>query len=253
MSGVREQPILFSGPMVRAILDGRKTQTRRILTPSRSYFDGRPWGKSAKAQGWAWDAAWVDAGPSPAGNAGPYLHLPWRCGDADLWADTVHRIYPRHQVGLRLWVRETWSARMEHGWTIADARSRWYREKILYRADGDPAIDGWWPSIHMPREFSRLDLVVTQVRIQRLQDISEEDAEAEGISIGGPDVAVYRDHAALNPEAARRWNAYRTRQFRDLWNSINGPRSWETNPWVIATSFERIGKSVKAEARHGRL
>jgi hypothetical protein len=97
---VREHPTLFSAPMVRAILEGRKTQTRRIVTRSRSLVDGGPWPKDA------WEEldfanAWVDPGPSPAGNRGPYLKAP-----RPKW-DSVHRVYPRWWSGDRLWCKET--------------------------------------------------------------------------------------------------------------------------------------------------
>lgn len=228
-----ERPILFSATQVRAILDGRKTQTRRVLSPSSSYFDGRGWTKEARAQTWAWDRAWVDPGPSPAGNVGPYLHVPWAGGDGDRWGDTVHRVYPRHQVGQRLWVRETWADCMKYGWTIADARSWMHPTEVLYRADGHTAIDGWWPSIHMPRKFSRLVLEVTSVRLERLQDISEEDARAEGASLG----MIYE----------RESPSFRA-GFHDIWISIHGPGSWDANPWVTAITFRRIDQ---AGGQHG--
>ncbi|WYK06479.1 hypothetical protein DWF04_016500 [Cereibacter sphaeroides f. sp. denitrificans] len=177
-----DRPIIFSAPMVRALLDGQKSQTRRIIKPQPFLI----------ANGWAC----VD-----------------RSGAPQTWLPQLR--VTRYAPGDRLWVREAWTARMEHGWTIADARSRMFREEILYRADGDDA-EGWWPSIHMPREFSRTTLIVTEVRVQRLQDISDEDAVAEGVGdlCGAPALV-----------------------FADLWESLHGPEAWAQNPWVAAITF----------------
>ncbi|AZB65009.1 hypothetical protein EBL87_15130 [Cereibacter sphaeroides] len=182
-----DRPIIFSAPMVRALLNGQKSQTRRVL-------------KKRAAMN-----ALAVFGPS-------FLLLP---GNIDLVGCAP---------GDRLWVREAWTARMEHGWTIADARSRMFREEILYRADGDDG-EGWWPSIRMPREFSRTTLIVTGVRVERLQDISGEDCAAEGAC----------EFALMPPtdeEAAEGRDV-----FRDLWNSLHGPEAWDANPWVAAISF----------------
>lgn len=228
---MRTLPILFSGAMVRAILreieqsGTGKTQTRRVIdfpgiekvlefVPVATDRQGRQVYEMKDKAG-----AFVQR---PAGKhfVTPHFSLPFAVGD-------------------RLWVREAWTARMTHGWTIADARSRWYQEQIIYRADGKDSIDGWWPSIHMPREFSRITLIVTDVRVQRLRDISADDAQAEGICIAGPDVAVYRDNAERLPEARRRFDAYRIGQFRELWNSLNAARGygWDANPWIAAYTF----------------
>lgn len=198
----KDKPILFSGPMVRALLEGRKTQTRRVL-------------KGRKDVNFGCELAPCELAGEI--NNGDYDNSPFAPGDL-------------------LWVRETWTARMTHGWTIADARSRMYQEQILYRADDGESIDGWWPSIHMPREFSRLTLEVTGVRVERLQDISEEDAEAEGVTKVKDHCYVVRgfgyDEAGLCHSRA-------TIPFAQLWDSLNEPRGfgWEANPWVVAVSF----------------
>ncbi len=188
-----DRPIIFSGPMVRALLEGRKTQTRRVLKPlSRRtiFFD-----------------------PKTAG--------------LDQFQE------PPYAPGDRLWVREAWSARMTHGWTIADARSGHYQTELLYRADGEDGVEGWWPSIHMPREFSRLTLTVADVRVQRLQSICEADAVAEGgIPADHPiDVGCWNHDGGivLHPSARD--------SFHDLWNSLHGPDAWGQNPWVAAITF----------------
>lgn len=212
-----DKPILFSGPMVRAILDGRKTQTRRVLKPQPA---GTPYHQD--------DGEWLDVWGSDLLPCGGYRR------------ENCKAIRIPYAPGDRLWVRETWTARMEHGWTIADARSRMYREEILFKADGHDSIDGWWPSIHMPREFSRLTLIVTDVRVQRLQDISEADALAEGVTPIGSDDAPDPDYRSAV------W------AFEMLWDSLNAARGygWDRNPWVAAVSFQAHRCNIdKMEAR----
>jgi hypothetical protein len=152
----KERPILFSAPMVRAILDGTKTQTRRIMKTAECKY-----GKS----------------------------------------------------GDRLWVRETWQ---EVSWPPTGPR-------FVYKADGDASPDRWRPSIHMPRWASRITLEVESVRVERLQECSEADAKAEGCSPLGDDTS----------------QAYRL-GYMHLWGQINGPGSWEANPWVWVITFKRI-------------
>ena len=177
-STMKERPILFSAPMVRAILDGSKTQTRRVAKE----FNGMP-------------------------------NL-----------DGILRRYP-HQNGCphgtpgdRLWVRETW-AHERDGTGCPDDTG------ILYRAT-DPGWDDeetglrWRPSIHMPRWASRILLEITDVRAQRLQEIGDEDARAEGYTPQSPDFPVG-------------W-------FQGLWDTIHGSGAWHANPWVWAITFRRI-------------
>lgn len=251
-----DHPMLFSAPMVRAILEGRKTQTRRLLTPATTLFNGAPWYKAAKAQTWDWDGAWVDAGPSPAGNVGPYLKLAWKSGDANPFEDTVHRIYARVQVGDRIWGREahTIVGTVDPGWVLYRA-SGYAAECQRHGFDNPPdeSTVKWRPSIHMPRWTSRLTLVVTDVRLERLQDISEDDACAEGIvhyegvvgCIGTPHgPSEIMGHGFYEPsihpeDEVETWHDNGIDAFVDLWNSINAKRApWDSNPWVIATTFE---------------
>lgn len=179
---MKERPILFSGPMVRAILDGRKTQTRRIVKPqpTNDYVTFMP--LSSELVG-------VTKHGGPIDNRG-WLHCPYG------------------KTGDRLWVRETW---------CPDVEPYTFR----YKADGGEPLERWRPSIHMPRWASRITLEVVSVRVERLQDISEEDALAEGITL------VERGTSPVD-------------QFNKLWESINGPGSWEANPWVWVVSFKRI-------------
>ena len=221
MSERRDKPILFSAPMIRALLDGRKTQTRRVLNPQPFYngyhFDGndilchcdelppsellRRIGKGRNA----YTGSILEDGPE------------WLTG-----------MY----VGYRLWVREAWSHTGNGVWSIADARLSG-RSGVIYRADDDRPGCGWFPSIHMPREFSRLTLIVTDVRVQRLQEISEEDAIAEGVPLigrGNSLTAIYEGADGKATISARDG-------FQRLWRTINGPGAWESNPWVAAYTF----------------
>ncbi|MBK8773181.1 MAG: hypothetical protein IPM06_22500 [Rhizobiales bacterium] len=234
-----DKPILFSAPMVRAILDGRKTVTRRGLSKSNTFFNGMTWPKYVRIGDCNWQSAWVDAGPSPAGNPGPYLHVEWPYGklcdggtDEKLWA----RVYPRKQPGDLLWVREAWSPIGELSECTGPA-------DIHYRAtstEAEAALCEWKPSIHMPRWACRLRLRVTAVKVERLQDISEEDAIAEGIiamrsRAGSVPITVYGYDANAQNHSPSARDA-----FSFLWTSINGPGSWDVNPWVASYSFERV-------------
>lgn len=185
-----DKPILFSGPMVRALLAGTKTQTRRSLNPQPVQNSAGLW-------------TWQRAGVSVQGE-GLELALAQRIG-----------------MGDRLWVRESLLAHSN------DQGFRWYG----YAADGKDVWPqaAWYkernniPSIHMPRWASRLTLAVTDVRVERLQDISEADALAEGIErIPYPEYGEW---------------GWPQRKYHELWNRINGDGAWEANPWVAAYSF----------------
>ncbi len=234
-----DRPILFSGAMVRALLDGRKTQTRRAL----GQFDVFRLDDGTEAPV---SCPHIDGEPLPRVTIGN--------------AVTLKKL--KAAVGDRLWVREahylTDDGDNERVVYAADAES--VREHIatMERLPGRISESVWRrhvklrPSIHMPRWASRLTLTVTDVRVQRLQDISGNDAQAEGIAIGGPDVDVYRREADRNHEAARRWNAYRVRQYRDVWEAINGAGSWEANPWCAAYTFTVERRNIDAGDSDGR-
>lgn len=223
-----ERPILFSGPMVRAILAGTKTQTRRLVTDATTQGN---W----KASELDLSTAWVDPGPSPVGNPGPYLKArPTRAAMiAHEWPpddDVMDRLYPRWFPGDRLWVRETWTAPRR-------ATGEHEQDRVLYRADslwdgcgpGDLGFD-WSPSIFMPRWASRLTLEITAVRVQRLQEISDEDAAAEGAAL----------HPGSFPLVDGPRRSLHGHAFADLWDAINAKRApWASNPWVWALTFHR--------------
>lgn len=223
---MRERPILFSGPMVRAILAGSKTQTRRgkgLEYFSRPENDPEGWLCARVADGHAFMV---------------YKHMPHeravKC--------------PYGQPGDRLWVRETFVQGYEYD-AVQD-RFRQYDEndnelpmKTWYRAtDADirwAGDDGWetnvpWrPSIHMPRAACRLVLEVTRVRVERLQDISEENAMAEGCSPAWLDAG---DNTTVHAEAPP---TYR-QGFARLWREINGDGAWASNAWVWVVEFNAL-------------
>ena len=197
---LKERPILFSGPMVKAILEGCKTQTRRIIkgVNENPVLNKVSWQKD----GWYWDE----------GN-GCFFNI--QC--------------PYGQPGDRLWVRETWA--LNNG-------------KPCYRAgefiNGNPLYPimpkgSWKPSIHMKRADSRIDLEVVKVRVERLQDISEEDSLAEGVEAlrGQFEGAFSAGKNALSGTTAKEC-------YERLWNEINGPENWNANPWVWVVEFKRI-------------
>ena len=196
---MKERPILFSAPMVRALLDGSKTQTRRV----------------------------VKRGISDVTDA--YRH-PALC--------------PHGQPGDRLWVREAhWWFKDEHDPVTGYFPPKLTAEDVQYRADGDDDCKVWRPSIHMPRWASRISLEITSVRVERMHNISETDAVAEGIQ------AVARGIWWKNYTYPNGFNGkptlivgYRTAKesYRSLWESINVTGSWVANPWVWVIEFRRL-------------
>jgi hypothetical protein len=193
---MKERPILFSGPMVRALLAGTKTQTRRVVkTQPESLHHGEPY----------WHIGGYRAGAF-RGITDPLrmgTHNPLTC--------------PYGQPGDRLWVREAWARTSVFPGT----------EMVVYR-EGDNRTDyggPWKPGIHMFRRDSRITLEVTGVRVERLQDISEADALAEGIvqlRDGGFGLPAGEHYHATDPRIS----------YWSLWEHINGAGSVEANPWV---------------------
>lgn len=214
------RPILFSGPMVRAILEGRKTQTRRVVNPQPVVDISR---RSEERRTWHVEVEWKGVCTRHHGFAG-LGH-----GDKEMLASWAEKECPYGTIGDRLWVRETWGVSCAYS---VDFTGRMIRERewgnwFDYRATMEPVIGGWaWkPSIHMPRQFSRITLEITDVRVERLQEISVGDAKAEGI-----EPFLNRDGTA--------WRA----GFQLGWNEINAKRgySWESNPWVWVISFKHV-------------
>lgn len=232
----KERPILFSAPMVRALLDGTKTQTRRVVTnPHRNDYGFvlQDYGK-----GW-WPYRSHD------GESGCYLD---RQKDGDYYSEASLRC-PFGQSGDRLWVREAWQH--HEGGAVYDAAggvADTFEPETIYRASHPNYPGPWRPSIHMPRWASRIDLEVTGVRVERLQDISEGDALAEGItSVRSPEW-----DGAHWPKWRREFDAAKARGakpplgpspsevYRALWEDISSAKSWAANPWVWAVTFRRI-------------
>jgi hypothetical protein len=221
MSGEpKERPILFSGPMVRAILDGRKTQTRRVVTKQTSELG------SAK---WEWidlDAAWTDM----LWGVIPGLKVPTSKAPPEYCPECVTRLYPRIFTGDRLWVRET-------HWINEDEGT------AAYRADGEMPrhMQGarWRPSIHMPRWASRITLEVTEVRVERVHEITEEEARAEGIVDGGCLTCGEPEPCNCDDPRPDARDA-----FIWLWDTLNAKRGhgWDMNPWVWVVNFREVAR-----------
>jgi hypothetical protein len=231
-TAAKERPILFSSAMIRAILDGRKRQTRRVIKGPVEFIGGKGDSRDDPTC-WGW-----------ADEYGDYHTL---APDGQSSCDESCAIpCPYGRVGDRLWVRETWALvhfDVSDGecWGVDDWDGPIPKEQPpfyapLYAADAgysgeDAESRGfrWRPSIHMPRWASRITLEIAGVRVERLQGISEEDAWAEG----------FPDPEGRNreyPDRARYW-------FRHLWDSINGNRHpWESNPWVWAIEFKVLEK-----------
>lgn len=225
---MKERPILFSAPMVRAILEGRKTQTRRIVKPQPSQELLDDYAQIRRERGVQKD-------------------------DAEMLSECLP--CPYGVPGDRLWVRETWGlfdpdcsgAEYEHGPIGAHGgelmregsplRDYWQR-RIAYAATWEDQKYGsgpdkptrWRPSIHMPRWASRITLEIADVRVERLQEISEADAEAEGLTC--------RD--GLYATSGEVWQIDPRKAYRDLWKSLHGEGSWAANTWVWVIEFKRV-------------
>lgn len=205
---VKERPILFSAPMVRAILDGRKTQTRRIVKPQP-----RPHKGIASVPG---DFAFF--------NSPGCWTISCKPNGPDGWAEENS---PYGQPGDRLWVRETWG--VAPGYDNTPPRDlKPHGMKVNYSADGALIGCKSRPSIHMPRWASRILLEITSVRVEQLQDISPTDCIAEGCRGGHGSIPGYL------------YSATEKEHYKWLWESINGHESWYANPWVWVVEFKRV-------------
>jgi len=233
-----DRPILFSAPMVRALRDGRKTQTRRMLKlpPAPDHLG-------------EWQASTI-GGPGVYDDQGretPEFPCVWHTRNGAT-------VVPRFATGDRLWVKETWRI-------APDACEGWPPDAVPcpgwvdYRAGGNAEVrapsfshvldafgkksevdwdclpDRWRPSLFMTRWASRLTLTVTEVRIERLQACSEEDAVAEGLEWVAPGKwSVDRALPIIGDDPRR--------VYAELWDHINGEGAWQANPWVVAVSFD---------------
>ena len=205
-----EKPIIFSAPMVQAILDGRKTQTRRVLKPQPPE-DDPPIGVPGKYNP-------VKVGKDGEEYPGPEIYGIW----GEEWGQKI-----KYQPGDLLWVKETWN------WVAEPDHQN--PSGCVYKADGGDVDEvltearAWRNSIFMPRWASRITLKVTGTRIDRLQEITEEDAWAEG-----PEGVVENPIERLSPVYA----------FNYAWDRIHKKKpenQWKSNPWVVVIEFERSG------------
>ena len=156
----------------------------------------------------------------------------------------IVKLCPYGQPGDRLWVRETWAA--PHAYDHLPPRMISQEARIHYTATEERGGLLWRPSIHMPRWVSRITLEITAVRVERLQDISEADALAEGIYKPlGSQFWHTNPSANILPGETPQW------AYRNLWESISGPCSWDANPWVWVVEFKRHEQAGKAEGRQG--
>jgi hypothetical protein len=221
---VKERPILFSAPMVRAILEGRKTQTRRMVKPQ------------------------PNAVHAIHNDASIETNLIFRRGD--------QRIHcPYGKPGDRLWVRETWA--LTGG--LADAKVSEFnipevslKDNLIYFADAetyDVVTQSWRASIHIPRWASRILLEITSVRVEHLQDISQDDAKAEGLASISKDGNIFKygipdsDGQPGSDDFGWPWAEWRRdprESYRKLFESINGAGSWDKNPLVWVIEFKRV-------------
>jgi hypothetical protein len=215
MTAAKERPILFSAPMVRALLGSQKTQTRRVVKPYPKWVKKfpicNPTVMSEGHQVWWWNGEhdWVGV-----------------CQDC-----------PYGTPGDRLWVRERWGINHYHyASPIPKVRPANLSDEhlVYYATEDDPEIVHempWRPSIHMPRWASRILLEIIDVRVERLNEISEADAKAEGAPSGWWD-----DEGRFYESTQGTHRA----GFAGLWEHLNGPGSWDANPWVWVIEFKRV-------------
>ncbi|EPM0246330.1 hypothetical protein WJE54_002297 [Klebsiella pneumoniae] len=229
-----ERGMIFNGEMVRALLSGRKTQTRRIMKVQPKPSKSRPgdfWFSSKKLESMVHVS---DLAPGNSPIADYHLFIQEHC-------------CPFGAVGDRIWVRETFCP-------VDDTQyggEKWvdYRATPRYEASHPAGWDSapndaealkWRPSIHMPRWASRILLEITDVRVERLNAISEEDATAEGIPPAGSLLPDYPG-TFLTPKGDF---ATAKVAFQRLWESIYGEESWNANPWVWVIEFKRVEGSA---------
>jgi hypothetical protein len=228
------KPILFSAPMIQALLDGRKTQTRRAIKLDGYDFTGYECtGRLHDCTGGhglelvSKEHGLWQPESNPNGRSAWYIRVPIMTGD-------------------RLWVRETWRTDSDYYNDLAPSEMSG-EELLIFAADADwsdnKSVGRSRASMHMPRWASRLTLNITDVRVQRLQDISEADARSEGVSIAIEDSpssawfsGLHQDTNLVGPMDGWHCNDAMA-AFRDLWNSINDPDAWGENKWVAAYTF----------------
>ncbi len=221
---MKEPPILFSGGMVKAIIDGRKTQTRRVLKPQPAKING-------------YGSLWFEPAfkelvyDNNPGQPALMARCPYGIAGSNLWAKETFSYITRAE-------NEKWDKRRDDGVPVS----------MLYRADSmwdGMEQDGgfpfnWTPSIFMPRWASRITLEICSVRVERIQDISDKgasnDCTAEGVFHCGMEIPSYEEWSAAGFHSSEKF------MYRNLWDSINSKRGngWDTNPWVWVIEFRRV-------------
>lgn len=213
---MKERPILFSGPMVRAILEGQKTMTRRTRgledIPSRAII--KTTGVVIDTQRFCVQFYWEDDFP---------------------WGTHLVEQCPYGKPGDRLWVRESFAPDPWSGKPFAIYRADYDEPKLAELEELSGKIK-WSPSIHMPRWASRILLEITEIRAERLQDISCEDALAEGT----PHELISKAFTSHSLKEIMDLSGTDALAFKWLWESINGPDSWGKNPWVWVVKFKTV-------------
>lgn len=234
---MKERPILFSVANVRAILEGRKTQTRRLVPPVWTVEDIKP--------PWWWTKARLVHRPTCI------RELCEQVDDSELACygfEFTNKHAPRSPFGSpgdRLWVRETHAFANRNHWPdlphVFSPVETGLGVTVYYRAGFDRSKSGltWRPSIHMPRWASRITLEITEVRVERLQDISEADACAEGVEMSRRYPERFINYMRKFDDIGDTVGDARA-SFVSLWESIEGHGTWAKNPWVWAIHFKRI-------------
>ena len=231
---MKERPILFSGAMVRAILAGTKTQTRRVMAPQPEFDrDRQQWSRTSSRGA----ARWTGDRPLVAALWGLRGECPFGSDGDRLWVREAHAFEASHAPDEypRVFYAATGTARYHDGASISPG------EEESARYEGR-----WRPSIHMPRWASRITLEVTEVRVERLNEISEADAKAEGVVLKvtkerHPCVRVPSPYAPGRPLSEWTVADYWIAEYAALWDDINGKRApWASNPWVWVVAFRRV-------------
>lgn len=246
MSAPKEMPILFSAPMVRALLAGTKTQTRRVVSKP----DPKSYGGFKEMDGEV--MIYNETNPTTGLNVREYafvLNCPFQPGDV-LWVREEHYAFGHWEPveGVRTKKgRQKWKFVRAHDGIFFDADHVPGGSWRLGRHHKDPFTKAWHKRLgrFMPRAFARITLRVKSVRVERLQDISEEDSIAEGIQCLDERSGLYRYYTepfAESPEddPRRGMTNEPVLSYESLWTSINGPGSWEANPFVWVVTFERM-------------
>ena len=213
---MKERGMIFNGDMVRAILDGRKTQTRCVMKP-------QPDPCPAPRSGHWW--------PSNVFKTMLHVEEEMQNGKGG-WGGLVGDACPFGAVGDRIWVRETWAEAGAGAPDLKLYRAN-YPEHVPTHYENVPPVDEirWTPSIHMPRWASRITLEITCVRVERLNSISQKDAQAEGMELTG-----WRPTYSDPDSGGEVWTPYDN--FAQLWESIYGEENWQANPWVWVIEFK---------------